>query len=278
MYGSDELSICSREKRCVVENAVMIEQTPQQSLSVMADELEARMAHELELVIPVESALFHSGRRDPRKGPITRSWDPANEGKRLLMGPDPRLAPMPSKPTLADFFRLRFEATHMLQSARHARKAGLDDKIVLACLLHDIAVCGLVQGDHGYWGAQLIEPYVDEEISWAIRTHQALRFFADPAVGYEYPQSYIRNFGADYVVEPHIQREYERALKHKWYMTSRMITVWDVYAFEQGLSVDVDEFADVIAKHFRQPEEGLGFDDSPSAHMWRTINMPTRML
>jgi hypothetical protein len=248
------------------------------TLSVLADELEARMAHEMELVVPAESALFHSGRRDPRLGPITRSGDPRNEGKRLLMGPDPRLPVMPKKPKLADFFRLRFQGMHLMQSARHARKAGLDDKIVLACLLHDIAVFGLVQGDHGYWGAQLLEPYVDEEICWAIRTHQALRFYPDASVGYEYPKAYIRNFGADYVPEPHIQREYERALKHKWYMTSRMITVWDVYSFEPGISIDIDEFEDVIAKHFREPEEGLGFDDSPTAHMWRTINMPTRML
>ena len=56
-------------------------------------------------------------------------------------------------------------------------------------------------------------------------------------MGYEYPQAYIRNFGADYEPEPHIRREYERALKHPWYMTSRMITVWDVYSFEPGLTV-----------------------------------------
>ncbi len=256
----------------------MVNDTQPKSLSVLADELEARMAHELELLVPVESALFHSGRRDPRLGPLVRSGDPANEGKLLLMGPDPRLARMPDKPTLADFFRLRFEGAHLLQSARHARLAGLDDKIVMACLLHDVGVFGLIQGDHGYWGAQLIEPYVDEEIRWAIRAHQALRFYPDPAVNYEYPKAYIRNFGADYRPEPHIQREYERARKHKWYMTARMITVWDVYSFDPTVKVDISEFEDVIAKYFRQPEEGLGFDDSRSAHMWRTINMPTRML
>jgi len=34
----------------------------------------------------------------------------------------------------------------------------------------------------------------------------------------------------------------------------------------------------VIGRHFKQPEEGLGFDHSPAAHMWRTINWPTRYL
>ena len=35
---------------------------------------------------------------------------------------------------------------------------------------------------------------------------------------------------------------------------------------------------DIIGRNFRQPEEGLGFDGSPVAHMWRTIIWPTRTL
>jgi len=30
-----------------------------------------------------------------------------------------------------------------------------------------------------------MEPYVSEKVSWAIRHHQALRFYADSSVGYE---------------------------------------------------------------------------------------------
>src|SRR5262245_46421288 len=49
-----------------------------------------------------------------------------------------RLPPMPEKPTLIDFFKLRFPpAAHLLQSARLARKNGLSEEIILACLLHD---------------------------------------------------------------------------------------------------------------------------------------------
>jgi hypothetical protein len=33
-----------------------------------------------------------------------------------------------------------------------------------------------------------------------------------------------------------------------------------------------------IGRNFKQPKEGLGFDTSPSAHMWRTLNWPTRFL
>ncbi len=61
--------------------------------------------------------------------------------------------------------------------------------MVLACLLHDIAIVSFIRCDHGYWGAQMIEPYVDEEVAWAVKTHQALRFFPDESVGYGYPIS-----------------------------------------------------------------------------------------
>ena len=46
---------------------------------------------------------------------------------------------MPDKPTLADFFKLRFQTTsnHVLQSANLAMKNGMSEEIILACLLHD---------------------------------------------------------------------------------------------------------------------------------------------
>ena len=116
-------------------------------------------------------------------------------GRHLMMGNDPRLPKMPARPRLADFFRHRFVpmvANHLLQSASLARNTGLDDRVVMACLLHGIAMAGLITSDHGYWGAQLIEPYVDAEVSWAVRHHQALRYFPDESVGYSYPEAYIR--------------------------------------------------------------------------------------
>ena len=48
--------------------------------------------------------------------------------------------------------------------------------------------------------------------------------------------------------------------------------------FDPTVQVELEEFTDVVGRHFKQPVEGLGFDQSPSAHMWRTINWPTRYL
>ena len=239
-----------------------------------AEAAERALSEELDRVV-VKSVIYTSGERDPQV-PVPR---PPDQGKRYMMGHDPRLPRMPERPTLFDFFKYRFgPANHLLQSARLALKNGAGEKVVMACLLHDIAIAGFIRGDHGYWGAQLVEPYVDEEVSWAIRYHQALRFVADESVGYQYPQMYVKLFGADYEPDEYIQRDYRYARAHKWYMTSRLICVNDLYAFDPNVQVELEEFTDVVGRNFRQPSEGLGFDASPSAHMWRTIMWPTKYL
>jgi hypothetical protein len=203
-------------------------------------------------------------------------------GTVMMCGDNDLIPKMPARPKLLDFFRLRFgeiTVNHLLQSAKRARDAGHPDKVVMACLLHDISNGVLIRSDHGYWSAQLVEPYVDEEVSWAVRYHQALRFFPDSSVGYGYPEAYDRFFGPNYRVPDYLRRDYEEARNHRWYMTSRIITINDVYTFETGSSgIDCAEFEDVIGRCFKQPEEGLGFDNSPASHMWRSMIWPHNFL
>lgn len=187
----------------------------------------------------------------------------------------PLLPKMPAKPTLVDFFNLRFQRTsnHVLQSATLALKNGADEEVVLACLLHD-TVQELMRSDHGYWGGQLYGGYVSDRTQFGIKYHQALRFFADEKVGYQMPDFYNNAFGIDYVPVPHVQRDYEMVRKHKWYDVPRAVTVNDLYAFDANAKVSLDPFIDIIGRHFKQPKEGLGNDNSPNAHMWRTLANP----
>ncbi|HZX95342.1 MAG TPA: hypothetical protein VFE90_12555 [Myxococcales bacterium] len=218
----------------------------------------------------------------------------------LDVTPRETLDPLPDRPTLFDFYRLRFAvrgalpfapAPHMIQSATRALRSGAPEETVLACLLHDVGLA-LMAPDHGWWGAQLLEPYVSERVSWAIRHHQALRFYPDPEVGYEYPASYRTLFGPDYVPEPYLDEAYKAARKHRWYMDARLITLHDDYTQATGdtmhpaggddvpvkAAVSLEPFAGIVGRHFRQPREGLGYDGSPVAHMWRTLQFPKRPL
>jgi hypothetical protein len=248
------------------------------TLAERADAHEAKMARELDYIV-VKSRLHLLSEGDMSSPGSAAAQLKANPNARMMMGDDPRLPAMPEKPTLVDFFKLRFgPSMHLLQSAHHARKNGLPEKMILACLLHDISVVGFIRGDHGYWGAQLVEPYVDEEVTWAIRAHQVLRFYPDESVGYEYPKSYIALFGEDYQVDDYIAEDYKRMRAHRWYMSGRQITLNDIYSFDPNLHVELDEFTDIIGRNFRQPEQGLGFDNSPVAHMWRAMIRPAKYL
>src|SRR4051812_27372934 len=117
----------------------------------------------------------------------------------------------------------------------------------------------------------MIAPYVDEEVAWAVKYHQPLRYFPDETVGYDYPTSYGMFFGEDYQPPDYIRRDAEEARQHRWYMTSRLVTMYDIYFFDDPEPIDPAMFEDIIGRHFREPEEGLGFDGSPTAHMWRTM-------
>jgi hypothetical protein len=257
----------------------MTAQAPGPTPSQRLDAIEEQAIHEMDLRI-AKSPLFVMGENDPSRPDYhTDLVGSSNPRAYALQSDDPRLQKMPDKPTLLDFFKYRFGPNnHLLQSAKHALNAGHDEETVLACLLHDIAVIGFIRSDHGWWGAQLIEPYVSEKVAWAIRAHQVLRFYPDPSVGYEYPEMYVRLFGEDFEPEDYIQEEYKRLKDHKWYMTGRLITINDIYSFDPDAKVYWEEFEDIVGRNFKQPEEGLGFDNSPVAHMWRTLIWPTRFL
>ena len=111
--------------------------------------------------------------------------------------------------------------------ANRAMKTGMDEEIIFACLIHDV-VQTLIKVDHGWWGAQMFEPYVSPKVAYALRYHQALRFYADEANGYEYPDLYRRTFGTDYTPEPYIERTYQMVRKDKRYIFPRLVTVNDL--------------------------------------------------
>lgn len=192
-----------------------------------------------------------------------------SERRVFMMGDNPVLPRMPEAPGLLDFFRLRFTritGQHLLQSAKTALAAGQEEKVVTACLLHDISNGALLRPDHGYWSAQLVAPYVSEEVTWAIQYHQALRYFADESVGFKYPDAYNRFFGPDYEPPEYLRQAHREARAHKWYMTSRLITIYDIYSFKDDAYVDPEELADVIGR----TSSSRARDWVSTTHPWRT--------
>ena len=59
---------------------------------------------------------------------------------------------------------------HSLQSATRAWRDGADDDWIVAALLHDIGD-GLAPQNHDRMAAEIIRPFVREEVSWVIEHH-----------------------------------------------------------------------------------------------------------
>ena len=148
------------------------------TLSERADELEEQMMNELNERIATKSVLFNmaDGKVEIEGGAALQAKHP---GKTFLMGADPRLPKMPDKPTLIDFFKLRFASTPSAAERDPCveGRAGRENHPGLPAARHRRGELHPLRSR--LLGAQLIEPYVDEEVSWAIRVHQALRFFPD---------------------------------------------------------------------------------------------------
>jgi hypothetical protein len=127
---------------------------------------------------------------------------------------------------------------------------------------------------HRRQGRTACQNVVPPRTAFAIRYHAALRFYPDAQAGYCYPNEYREMFGIDYVPPPHIEASYQFARSHRWYGAARAVTVNDLYSFDPKAVVKIDPFVEIIARHFKQPAEGLGNDNSASAHMWRTLANP----
>ena len=99
------------------------------------------------MIVPPPVGLNGSGRADPEPAMLA-ALDGAHV---MMMGDNPALPQMPKKPSLMDFFRLRFSditARHLLTSAAKALAHGEKDSVVMACLLHDISNGCLIRTDH----------------------------------------------------------------------------------------------------------------------------------
>ena len=61
-------------------------------------------------------------------------------------------------------------------------------------------------------------------------------------------------------------------------MNSRLVTTMDEYSFDRDAVVSLEPFMEIIGRHFKQPKEGLGWDNTESSYMWRSMIFPHRPL
>ena len=109
------------------------------------------------------------------------------------------------------------QLTHCLQTATRAERAGADDEVVFAALLHDVGKAISVP-NHPAIAAEMIKPYVRPEVHEMIRVHQDFQ-----------GRHYYAHFGGD----PDAREQHRFTLTEgEFALAERFADEWDQLAFD----------------------------------------------
>ncbi len=109
------------------------------------------------------------------------------------------------------------QLTHCLQTATLAERAGADDEVVFAALMHDVGKAISVP-NHPAIAAEMIRPYVRPEVYEMIRVHQDFQ-----------GRHYYAHFGGD----PDAREAHRDELSaDEWALAEQFADQWDQVAFD----------------------------------------------
>jgi predicted HD phosphohydrolase len=128
------------------------------------------------------------------------------------------------------------QLTHALQTATLAERAGADEEFVLASLCHDIGKAVSVP-NHPRIAAEILRPYVREEVRWAIEVHQDFQ-----------GRHYYHHLGGD----PAAREQYRG---HPSYaLAERFADEWDQLAFDPAYdTLPLEHFEPLVRERFSKP-------------------------
>ena len=122
---------------------------------------------------------------------------------------------------------------HSLQTATRAERGGEDDEMVVAALCHDVGKAISVPNHPGI-AAEILRPYVRDEVYHVIRTHQDFQ-----------GRHYYHHFGGD----PDAREKYR---SEPWFsIGERFADVYDQTAFDPDYdSLPLEHFEPLVRKVF----------------------------
>jgi predicted HD phosphohydrolase len=129
------------------------------------------------------------------------------------------------------------QLVHCLQTATRAERAGASEEMVLASLCHDIGKVISVP-NHPAIAAEILRPYVSEEVYWTILVHQDFQ-----------GRHYYEYLGAN----PNAREKYR---DNPYYATAeRFADEWDQTAFDPDYdTLPLEHFYPLIEKYFTKPK------------------------
>jgi predicted HD phosphohydrolase len=129
------------------------------------------------------------------------------------------------------------QLTHSLQTASRAEEAGADEEMVVASLCHDVGKFVSVP-NHPRIAAEILRPYVRDEVYHVIRTHQDFQ-----------GRHYYHHFGGD----PDAREQYRA---EPWFaLGERFADEWDQTSFDPDYPTKaLSHFAPLVRKVFATPK------------------------
>jgi len=129
------------------------------------------------------------------------------------------------------------QLTHCLQTATLAERAGADEEVVIASLCHDIGKAVSVPNHPGI-AAEILKPYVRDEVYWMIKTHQDFQ-----------GRHYYGHFGGD----PNAREQYRG---EPWFeLTAQFADEWDQIAFDPDYDTEpLEHFEARLRELFATPK------------------------
>ena len=126
---------------------------------------------------------------------------------------------------------------HSLMAATLARRDGACDEEVVAALCHDLGKLFSIP-NHGAIAAEMLKPYVSEDIYHAVKWHQDFQ-----------GRYYFEHLGKD-------PEGRERFRDESWYaFAEKLVDEWDAPAFDPDFDVDpLESFEPEVTRVFSNPK------------------------
>ena len=120
------------------------------------------------------------------------------------------------------------QLTHCLQTATLAERAGADDEVIFASLMHDVGKAVSVD-NHGPIAAEMIRPFVRDDVYQMIRVHQDFQ-----------GRHYYQYLGKDPLAR---EAHRDELTPEQFELAARFADEWDQIAFD-------DEYDTLPLSHF----------------------------
>jgi predicted HD phosphohydrolase len=132
------------------------------------------------------------------------------------------------------------QLTHSLMAATLARRDGATDEEVVAALCHDVGKLFSIP-NHGPIAAEMLKPYVSDDIYHAIYWHQ----------------DFQGRYYYEYLGKPGTMRD--RFAGESWYATAeKLVDRWDAPAFDPAFAVDsLESFEPEVVRVFSTPKRAI---------------------